>query len=145
MNNIYSWQTEVWQRLMQSHAARGHALLLKGRKGVGKLAFARNLAKSLLCEQPSAEREACGMCPSCGWFEQGGHPDFRLIEPEALSVLAEEETEGSGSDGDGEASTPDSAKAKKKPKQQIGVEQIRVGEDGYGAREPRIFEKVVRY
>lgn len=120
MNNIYSWQTEVWQRLVQSHAARGHALLLKGRKGVGKLAFGRNLAKSLLCEKPSAEREACGICPSCGWFEQGGHPDFRQIEPEALSALAEEEAEGA----DAETETS-STKAKKKPKQQIGVEQIR--------------------
>jgi len=120
MNNIYSWQAEVWQRLILSHAARGHALLLKGRKGVGKLAFGRNLAKSLLCEQPSAEHESCGTCPSCGWFEQGGHPDFRQIEPEALSVLADEEAEGA--DAETEAS---SAKAKKKPKQQIGVEQIR--------------------
>lgn len=127
MNNIYSWQTEVWQRLVQSHAARGHALLLKGRKGVGKLAFARHLAKSLLCEQPSANSEACGMCPSCSWLSldgQGGHPDFRLIEPEALSM------EAAADDADTEVETAvdnpaGSAKSKKKPKQQIGVEQIR--------------------
>lgn len=126
MNNIYVWQTAVWRMLMQSQAARGHALLLKGRKGVGKLAFARNLAKSLLCERPSADAEACGSCPSCGWFEQGGHPDFRLLEPEALTALADEATTEAGGDTEPE---PVSAKGKKKPSKQIGVEQIRALSD----------------
>ncbi len=126
MNNIYVWQTAVWRVLTQSQAACGHALLLKGRKGVGKLAFARNLAKSLLCEQPSTDAEACGSCPSCGWFEQGGHPDFRLLEPEAMTVLADEATAEAGGDAETE---PVSAKGKKKPSKQIGVEQIRALSD----------------
>lgn len=124
MNNIYLWQNDVWQMLTQGQAARGHALLLKGRKGVGKLAFARSLAKSLLCEKPSAEKEACGNCPSCSWFEQGGHPDFLLIEPEALGADEAAAEAGSDSETAAEAETG-SAKSKKKPKQQIGVEQIR--------------------
>lgn len=129
MNNIYSWQSDVWQALMRGHAARGHALLLKGRKGVGKLAFGRNLAKSLLCEQPSAESEACGNCPSCGWFEQGGHPDFRLIEPEALSELSAALSDAAAAeDADTEAGAETetgSAKSKKKPSKQIRIAQIR--------------------
>ena len=63
---------------------RRHALLLKGRKGLGKLAFASYLAKTRLCQNCSEEGEACGSCASCRWFEQGGHPDFRLVQPEAL-------------------------------------------------------------
>jgi len=126
MNNIYVWQAAVWRMLTQSQAACGHALLLKGRKGVGKLVFARNLAKSLLCEQPSADAEACGSCPSCGWFEQGGHPDFRLVEPEALTALADEATAEAGSDAEPESV---STKGKKKPSKQIGVEQIRALSD----------------
>ncbi|MEK6707405.1 MAG: DNA polymerase III subunit delta' [Pseudomonadota bacterium] len=130
MNNIYIWQAAVWRMLTQGPAARGHALLLKGRKGVGKLVFARNLAKSLLCEKPSADAEACGSCPSCGWFEQGGHPDFRLVEPEALTALADEAMAEAGGDADTGAETgPASTKGKKKSSKQIGVEQIRALSD----------------
>jgi DNA polymerase-3 subunit delta' len=115
-----------------------HALLLKGKKGLGKFAFASYLAKSRLCENPSVEREPCEKCASCRWFEQGGHPDFRLIEPEALSTALA--TSGSSDDGWGagganvevDAETMGAAgtetggaKSKKKPSKQIGVDQIR--------------------
>lgn len=114
-----------------------HALLLRGRKGLGKFAFARYLAKSRLCETPSVEGDACGSCASCRWFQQGGHPDFRLVEPEALSA-----TGGSSDDGldDGGHNTePEAmvaagtesemeaggAKSRKKPSKQISIGQIR--------------------
>lgn len=126
MNNIYIWQADIWQMLTQGQAARGHALLLKGRKGIGKLVFARILAKSLLCEKPSVDAEACGSCPSCGWFEQEGHPDFRLVEPEALAALADEAMAEAGSDAETNTEmVPGSAKGKKKLSKQIGVGQIR--------------------
>ncbi|MFM9913516.1 MAG: DNA polymerase III subunit delta' [Methylophilaceae bacterium] len=58
-----------------------HAVLLHGRAGIGKLAFAEGLAASLLCEAPQADGLACGQCLSCGWLVQGNHPDFRVITP----------------------------------------------------------------
>src|SRR5688500_2673081 len=110
MNAIYSWQKEVWRKLAadtQKNARGGstsqaHALLLRGRKGLGKLAFAVFLAKSRLCENISVEGESCGICSSCRWFEQGSHPDFRVIEPLALSDLAtiSGSSERNGSDRD---------------------------------------------
>ena len=39
------------------------------------------LAKSLLCRNP-IQTQACGTCPSCIWFAEGNHPDFRIISPE---------------------------------------------------------------
>ena len=100
MNNIYSWQKEAWRRLAQdvqgSRRSSVHALLLRGRKGLGKLAFGRYLAKSRLCEHPSVEGEACQTCASCRWFEQGSHPDYRLIEPEAISAPSTMEAAISG-------------------------------------------------
>ncbi|HEV7929189.1 MAG TPA: DNA polymerase III subunit delta' C-terminal domain-containing protein, partial [Nitrosospira sp.] len=108
------------------------------------------LAKSRLCEHPSSTGHACENCPSCRWFEQGGHPDFRLVEPEAVSRKPQRLESGEGnSDGSGgdtaqghggaegaagsendsameEAGAESSgAKSKKKPSKQIGVEQIR--------------------
>jgi len=126
MKNIYPWQNEVWQILAQDQASRGHALLLRGRKGIGKLGFAQYLAKFLLCEKTSSESASCGNCLSCRWFEQGGHPDFRLVEPEALSGLSGEIKTNLRSDTEANAEIePGNTKSKKKPSKQISVAQIR--------------------
>ena len=137
MNNIYSWQKETWRILTQDSASLGHALLLRGRQGIGKLLFARQLAKFWLCENPSIEGYACENCQSCRWFEQGSHPDFRLIEPEAMTAMAESSDGGSGEDsadaGTGAEMEPlaasagesGSAKSRKKPSKQISVAQVR--------------------
>lgn len=87
-----------------------HALLLKGPRGVGKLEFALHVAQSLLCEQTGDDGMACGQCASCRWYAQDSHPDFRLIQPQALSESEESD---------------DKETSKKKPSQQISVEQIR--------------------
>lgn len=120
MNDIYNWQQKIWQRLAQSQAFRGHALLLKGKKGIGKYEFARYLAKSWLCTGPTAERKACGECLSCGWFEQNGHPNFYQIMPEALSINLGESSEKQ--DSEEKSNNP---ATKKNASQQIGIEQIR--------------------
>ena len=107
MKYIYPWQKNDWAHLqeLRKHPAQG--LLLKGTKGIGKLELAINYAQSLLCQHPVEAGFACGKCSSCHWFEQGAHPDYRLLQPEALDI-------------DGEAS--DSGK---KPSKQISIEQIR--------------------
>ena len=66
---------------MQRKSTLPHALLLRGRAGIGKYDFAIELSRALLCSQPN-HNEACGGCPSCLWFNEGTHPDFRLISPE---------------------------------------------------------------
>jgi DNA polymerase III subunit delta' len=134
MNIIYSWQKETWRILARESASMGHALLLKGREGIGKFAFGRQLAKFMLCKNPPTGGEACGSCPSCGWFEQGSHPDFRLIAPEAMARKQGGADAGTDMDAGIETgaemesfsdSTGESAKAGKKPSKQIIVEQIR--------------------
>ena len=80
--NLYPWQQQTWQRVQTMRTKMPHALLLRGRAGVGKLAFAQNLAKSLLCSSPNSNGIACNQCPNCTWFAEGGHPDFMLISPE---------------------------------------------------------------
>ena len=110
MNKLYPWQGEPWQRWVGLRTRLPHALLLKGAQGIGKFDFAMNLAQSLLCEAPLADGLACQNCPSCHWFEQETHPDFRLLQPDAL---AESE--------DGEERTA----GKKKPSRQISVDQVR--------------------
>jgi len=70
-------------------------LLLHGPRGIGKRAFAADLAKWLLCEAPS-EEGGCGHCKSCAWFEQGGHPDFKLLEPASEASREDEPTKKGG-------------------------------------------------
>jgi DNA polymerase-3 subunit delta' len=79
---IYSWQDAIWQQLAAMRQRHHHALLLRGAKGIGKLDFAVQLSKSILCERPVAGGLACTSCSSCNWFDLGNHPDFRLLSPE---------------------------------------------------------------
>jgi DNA polymerase-3 subunit delta' len=89
--------TEAWSRLAARRAALPHALLLRGRPGLGKTLLARRFAQGLLCEVPSPDGAPCGECPACNWFLQGNHPDFRQLEPDILgAIAAPEERSGSG-------------------------------------------------
>ncbi|MBV1777041.1 DNA polymerase III subunit delta' [Burkholderiaceae bacterium DAT-1] len=102
---LHRWHEEAWQALMAQSGRMHHALLITGEAGIGKLAFARHLAQSLLCE--SKEVQPCGQCDACHWFLAGHHPDFRELTP----TPAEEGEE----DG----------KLKKKAATHITVEQVR--------------------
>jgi DNA polymerase III subunit delta' len=107
---MFIWQKNQSQHIMQQRENLPHALLLRGRAGIGKHAFALELAQTLLCSAPNLNaqtEQACGVCPSCVWFKEGGHPDFRLISPEEA-----DESE-------------DAPKKKASKKTQIAVEQIR--------------------
>jgi DNA polymerase-3 subunit delta' len=86
----HPWNLGLWQGLIADRARLPHALLLHGPAGLGKRHLALALAKWLLCEAPAAD-SACGRCAACNWYEQGSHPDFRLVEPEAEGQEADGE------------------------------------------------------
>ena len=108
-----------WRRLQELDQRPVHGLLFKGAKGIGKLDLAINFAQSLLCQNPDNTGYPCGKCPSCHWFEQGSHPDYRLLQPEALNL-------------DGEESDDIKSVSGKKPSRQISVDQIRGLADFFG-------------
>jgi DNA polymerase III subunit delta' len=112
--NNYPWHDEVWKRLDTMRGRLPHALLFHGRPGIGKLHLAQVLAQSLLCENRSNRGLACGECPACAWFASGNHPDFRLIQPEALAPAQDEAETSEGIE-----------ETKKKASKQIKIEQIR--------------------
>lgn len=106
MNEI-SLHKSVWDRLQSRRKQLPHSLLFVGQKGLGKFELAKQFAAGLLCEVPQDHGIACGKCLACNWFGQGNHPDFRLLQPDALNaeVVAED--------------------GKKKLSQQITIDQVR--------------------
>jgi DNA polymerase-3 subunit delta' len=105
----FPWHKSIIENLLQRKDRLPHALLLRGTQGIGKLALAETLARALLCEKPASNGSACGQCVACGWSGQGGHPDFRRLEPE---ILAGNEAGAGG-------------EKKEKASSQIPVEQVR--------------------
>ncbi len=84
MSAPYTWQVQQWQRMNAARQQQRlhHALLLNGIRGLGLEAFAQELARGLLCEQPGEEGGACGQCKSCLLYAAGSHPDIVQIRPE---------------------------------------------------------------
>jgi DNA polymerase-3 subunit delta' len=110
---VYPWFQQQWQEVLQRKSTLPHALLFRGREGIGKLDFVRKLAQSLACEMPAADGAACGACRSCRWFAASSHPDYRELQPEALRLVEADET----------------STAERKPSQQISVDEVRELQD----------------
>src|ERR1700682_700051 len=62
-------------------ATLSHGYLFSGPQGVGKKAFARAFARSLLCVTPKRTLLGwCGTCTGCTRVDAGTHPDFYFAE-----------------------------------------------------------------
>ncbi|NJD35041.1 MAG: DNA polymerase III subunit delta' [Betaproteobacteria bacterium] len=113
-NKYINWNDGIKRQLLGQGLARlPHAMLLVGPVGVGKTAFAEDLAALLLCEATGPDLLACDECHACRWLHAGNHPDFRRVAPddenEAESGSAEKAAE----------------KNKKRASNSIRIDQIR--------------------
>jgi DNA polymerase-3 subunit delta' len=56
-----------------------HAYLFAGPEGVGKTTLARAFCQSLICPEPVARGDACGLCLACRKIARGVHPDVQTF------------------------------------------------------------------
>lgn len=65
------------------HQHLAHAYLFCGPRGVGKTTCVRILARTINCEQPTPDMEACGTCNTCQSFSN--NTSFNIFELDAAS------------------------------------------------------------
>ncbi len=89
MNLLLPWQQQNWQHLHDyiSQKRIPQALLISGKKGVGKQQLAEQFAFTLLCTERQTSGLACGHCHSCLLLKAQTHPDFIFVAPEEIGKV----------------------------------------------------------
>lgn len=94
MRNILAFDevighTEIVKVLEASLASGkiGHAYLFVGPAKVGKKTLVRSFARRVLCTG-LGERDCC--CEGCFKFQNGVHPDFKVVAPQGNSIKVEQ-------------------------------------------------------
>ncbi|MGA0805550.1 MAG: DNA polymerase III subunit delta' [Pseudohongiellaceae bacterium] len=90
-DELLPWQQHQYQEFVQLAGSSrfGHAWLVSGIAGIGKLHFVRLTAKFLLCQRAQNGRP-CGQCTSCHLFGKGTHPDWFLLQPPKRMIIVDQ-------------------------------------------------------
>ena len=120
------WFDQLLDQIAKSAARMPHALLVHGQAGIGKREMGIALARTMLCETgpESKPRGGCGACPSCLWFDQGNHPDFRRVTSDLLALEAGHQAADDDAD-ETEQQEAGTARSRRAPSKEIRIEQIR--------------------
>lgn len=64
-----------------------NAYMFIGQDSIGKLLFAKEFAKAILCIN---DVKLCDKCKSCAEFDTSNNPDFCILEPDENSIKIEQ-------------------------------------------------------
>lgn len=79
------WAVELLRERLEG-SRLGHAILIMGPKGVGKMTLARRLAQAVNC---TGDVAPCGECRACTLLARDAHPDLHLLEPDGAAIKIE--------------------------------------------------------
>lgn len=65
-----------------------HSYMFIGENSIGKMLFAKEFAKGILCAGNS--NKPCGNCMPCKKFDNGNHPDFFILDEETNTIKNEQ-------------------------------------------------------
>jgi DNA polymerase-3 subunit delta' len=127
---IAPWLKPLWSNLDFDRFP--NAILIHGQSGIGKFAFAVELAKTLLCESTTPSGKPCNQCDGCHWFNTGNHPDFTALVPETHRKLLPQADYESDEPVKKSRNTKedDSESSEKKEKKNISIEETRSAIEG---------------
>ena len=77
---------EILRRVVENNNI-AHSYMFIGKDSIGKMLFARELAKAILCVN---EEKPCNKCKSCIEFDTFNNPDFNILEPDGNSIKIEQ-------------------------------------------------------
>ena len=77
---------EILRRVVENNNI-AHSYMFIGKDSIGKMLFARELARAILCVN---EEKPCNKCKSCIEFDTSNNPDFNIIEPDGNSIKIEQ-------------------------------------------------------
>lgn len=82
--HLLPWLQSSWLQLESyiNQKRIPQALLMVGKKGVGKKQLANYFSQSLLCTSRQNTGAPCGSCHSCILFKAQTHPDYIFITPD---------------------------------------------------------------
>jgi DNA polymerase-3 subunit delta' len=81
---LFPWLESSWSQL-EAYIKNNRipqALIVTGKKGLGKRQLAHEFAKSLLCQQQTSDYQACDQCQSCKLLIAQTHPDLCVVQPD---------------------------------------------------------------
>lgn len=64
-----------------------HSYMFIGKESIGKMLFAKDFAKAILCTN---NLKQCDKCKSCIEFNSSNNPDFEIIEPDGNNIKIEQ-------------------------------------------------------
>ena len=67
-----------------------HSYLFIGAESIGKMLFAKEFAKGILCNNKQQDNIPCNKCISCIKFENNNHPDFYILNEEEETIKNEQ-------------------------------------------------------
>ena len=83
-NNIIGNETnkELLKNIINTNNI-AHSYMFIGKDSIGKMLFAKEFAKAILCTNND---KPCNICKSCIEFDTLNNPDFKIIEPDGNAI-----------------------------------------------------------